>query len=99
MRNMLLEKQLKRAYIKKLNAEIQPKNEVSQSIVEIDGNNSAVSKISKHGKVPYKMHHDYITARNRLDRAVDVANPYTCYNCLFFNKHLMIVYYLDKQLI
>ncbi|WJX17804.1 hypothetical protein P8452_07675 [Trifolium repens] len=33
-----------------LNAEIQPKNEVSQSIVEIDGNNSAVSKISKHGK-------------------------------------------------
>ncbi|PNY04849.1 hypothetical protein L195_g001280, partial [Trifolium pratense] len=33
-----------------LNAEIQPKNEVSQSIVEIDGNNSAVSKISKHAK-------------------------------------------------
>jgi hypothetical protein len=75
-----------------LKGEIQPKNEVSQSIVEIDGNNSAVSKISKHAKVPYKMHHDYITARNRLDRAVTVANPYTCYNRLFFNKHLMIVY-------
>jgi hypothetical protein len=47
-----------------LNEEIQPKNEVSQSIVEVDGNNSAVKKISKHAKVPpYTMYHDYITAR------------------------------------